>query len=113
MSDESKMIFDIEPLFKELGLDTLPAEERAKIAESLADTMDAKLKAELLSMLSEDTELKSVEGLSDEDFFKYFVEKKGVDLDKLLAAIALESRQELLDDVAYIRGFIAGSDNAS
>ncbi len=104
MNDGGQIQIDMSMLFAELGLDGLPQEEKDAIAESLHKIMEAKIKLFLMEQLT-DEEVKKLDQMNNPDgVLEFFQNEKGVNFPELVLAVAQESREELLQDVAYIRG---------
>ena len=105
MSDNQPLEINIEQLLEELGLKDADEETKKEMAEMFQSIIDAKLKLYLMDSLDEE-EAKKVDGLSEEETIKFFEEEKGIDFDALIMAIDKESREEMIQDAAYIQGQI-------
>lgn len=114
MNDTNQKIFElnVNQLLIDLGLDTIEESEKLKIAELVKQTIFAKIESYLLSILS-DEEKKSLEGAENypDLVIEFFDRKKDVNFTDLVMRFSLEVREELLQDVAYMRGMIEGSQN--
>lgn len=101
---------DISLLIAQLGLSDLSGEEKSKIADMLQQTIEAKIKLYLFDQLS-DEEHAHLNTLGDNDqaVLEYLVNTKGIDMNQVIISFAQESREELMQDVAYIRGMMDSS----
>lgn len=115
MNAENYFNIDISLLLIELGLDSLPEEDKSQIAAMLKETIIAKIKVYLTENLeTADLEFLDANADNTEVIQKFLIETKGIDFNQLLIAIGQDSREELLKDVEYIRGMIdAKNDQAS
>jgi alkyl hydroperoxide reductase subunit AhpF len=105
MSDQKPVEINIEQLLIELGLADADDATKKEMAEMFQSIIDAKLKLYLMDSLNEE-EAKKIDGLSEDETIKFFEEEKGIDFDALILAIAQESRDEMVQDAAYIQGQI-------
>ncbi len=108
MNDGQKIEIDMNILFEELGLADLPQEVKDEMSEMLHKTMEMKMKYYLMEQLT-DEEVAKLDKMNNPDgVIQYFIDEKGVNFAELVVAVAQESREELLQDVAYIRGRLDG-----
>jgi hypothetical protein len=102
--DISKMS---DQFFKDLGLGDLPEKEKEEKLKKLDDVYSKMLTLELASHLS-DKELEEINNLSDKDISTY-LEEKGIDVDALSQKIAFALRDNLMTEMAYLKGKIDSS----
>jgi hypothetical protein len=104
---------NVNALLEDLALTDLPQEEKQKFAELVKSNVLAKLEFHLDSLIENEQERNDLNAVADNpelviDFFKSV---KGVDFQSLVAKFSIEVREELLQDVAYIKGSIAAEHN--
>ena len=109
MNDTNQKIFElnVHQLLIDSGLDGIDVYEKLKIAELVKQTIFAKIETHLLSILN-DEEKKSLDGAENypDLVIEFFDRKKDVNFADLVMKYAAEVREELLQDVAYMRGAI-------
>lgn len=113
MDDAINKYFElnVKSLLVELGLENLPLEEKQKIAEMIEKNIMAKLQMHLMELLT-DEESAKLDSAADhpEVLMEYFTTKKDVDFAALILGFSAEVREELLKDVAYMRGVMDGKE---
>lgn len=109
--DDHFFKINVNALLEDLGLTDLPQEEKQKFADLVKSNVIAKLEFHLDSLIENEEERKDLNAVADNpdlviDFFKSV---KGVNFQELVAKFLIEVREELLQDVAYIKGTIAAT----
>lgn len=103
--DNQPMEINIEQLLMELGLADADEETKQEIAEMFQSIIDAKLRLYLMDILTQE-EAERVDKMDEDQTIQFFEEEKNIDFDALILTIAEESRQEMIQDAAYIQGQI-------
>lgn len=103
--NNQKSTIDIELLLKDLGLQDLNDEQKKQIEDLLMQNIQLKLEEYIVSIQT-DEDAKLLENKSTEEVLIYFEDNKGVDFNVVMMTLALQCREELLQDVAYIKGMI-------
>ena len=113
MNDTNNKLFQINvaALLQDLGLSAIPDQEKVKIAKLVEQNISTKLGLYLESLVETEEEQKMLADAGDfpEIIIEYFAEKKNVDFPAMAVKFTHEVREELLQDVAYLRGYVEAS----
>jgi hypothetical protein len=114
-TDDKFFKVNLKALLEDLNLTDLPEDEMQKFAELVKNNIISKLEFHLDTLLENDQERNDLNSVSDNpdlvmDFFRNV---KGVDFPALVAKFTIEVREELLQDVAYIKGSMAAKKDIS
>jgi hypothetical protein len=105
---------DLEILIKDLGLEGIDQESKMKVWELFKANVDARLEIFLGDLIESDEEAQKLNLAAEnpEIIVEYFTKKKGVDFPLVLAELTLQVREDLMKDVAFIQGMIAGKEES-
>jgi|GEM_PF-7123812 len=90
-------------LFFELGLADLPADEKARRASEIEENIETRVISRILSAMSEEDKKLFDACKTDADIEEFF-KKKNIDPAAIAMEEALNFREELIRDAAYIEG---------
>lgn len=96
-------------LAEELGIENITDEEKADLYDLFEKNIEAKLTLYLESACSQE-ELEEVKKL-DLDGLDKFLATKEIDLKVLLIRYTLEVKEDLLKDVAFMKGYMAAKND--
>jgi len=100
-----KKLYNIELLIQELGLNDLDEDQKSKLAELITDLIESRFMMFLDQELTKE-ELDDLDSIENADDQVEYIESKGINLAQVMLHITQETKEELLQDVAYIRGLM-------
>jgi hypothetical protein len=93
----------LEKFFNDIGLDEISPEEKEKLFENIFKNLENRILVRLRSIMS-DEEVSEWEKLDSDEELDNFYKEKGIDIDSIAQEEARLSREQLIQNISYIKG---------
>ncbi len=95
----------LKKFFSDIGLDEISPEEKEKLFEKIFSNLENRILLRLRSIMS-DEEVSEWEKLNSDEELDKFYKEKNIDIEAIAQEEAKNSREQLIENIAYIRGKI-------